>query len=253
MPVEIRERPILFSGEMVKAILDDRKSMTRRFLTGFKVARGVDFERDFPGVGSFAEANGVWRAYLKKFPGVSIGEVKCPYGVVGDRLWVRETWRVTGRYRGDVYEQCLEYRADHSHTSEFRDAEHWEQAKDWFMNRKNSGWGTPIHMPRWASRINLEITSIRVEQVQDIAPQDVFAEGVQVPCDKYGNLIQVSGKIIPANYVPDGFFAKDRKWSKEDNRLFVKSHFAALWDTINGQGSWASNPWCWVIGFKRVK
>lgn len=195
------------------------------------------------------------QAHCEDFGNVAACDfVHLPWSV-GQRLWVRETWKVTGRYRHDVYEQCLEYRADHSHTSTFASPEIFKLAQEWFENRKNSGWGTPIHMPRWASRILLEITSIGCERLQDITPEDVFAEGVQIPADKDGNIIvQVSGKIIPANYVPDGFFAGMKTLPIEGERYntWVKAHYAALWDSINGVGSWESNPHVWKICFKRV-
>lgn len=243
---------------MVSAILDDgRKSQTRRL---------VDF-----GKGPF-KLSAYWPVMELARDGMPIfwsnkpsqqirdsdyydNGKPCPYGKIGDRLWVRETWKVTGRYCAGQWEQCVEYRADHSHSSTFRDADHWNAAKSWAMRRKTGGWGTPIHMPRWASRILLEITSIGCERLQDITPQDVFAEGVQIPVTPEGNLIiDVSTKVKAADYVPDGFFAGLRTLPIEGKRYdtWVKAHYAALWDSINGVGSWAKNEFVWKICFKRV-
>lgn len=268
MDYEVKERPILFRSEMVNAILDDgRKSQTRRIVNkrGFLPNKGCDFDRDFPSVSELYQVGDAWRSRFKYF-NTSIGEWKCPYGKVGDRLWMRETWRVLGRNRGEGWEQCIEYRADHSSTHEFRDAAHWNLAKAWADRRieKNQrGWCTPIHMPRWASRILLEITSIGCERVQDITEADCFAEGIQIPVDQHRSpIVQISGKIFPAQYVPDGFFTKhdanNRRlggsgvWTNEEYTTWVKAHYAALWDSINGVGSWAENPWVWRIAFKRI-
>lgn len=179
----MKERPILFSGEMVRAILDGRKTQTRRVVK-------------FDWCGS---ANGL--LHQASFDPA----YKCPYGKVGDRLWVRETWAklLSGR---------IWYRADgHS------------------IN--DGGWRPSIHMPRWASRITLEITGVWVERLQAIGQNDAFREGVRRAAD---------GRWF--NYAPDG-----------PTHNSARGSFISLWESINGPGSWDANPWVWVIEFKRIQ
>jgi len=197
--MSMKERPILFSGPMVRAILNGSKTQTRRIV---KPQPEVMYEYK----------------YAKE----------CKFGKPGDRLWVRETftelrpWHehdITRTHRrgllvnaaGVQKVNCVEYKADAT------DSEDLERC------RKELGykWKPSIHMPRWASRITLEITSILIERLQDISEEDAQHEGVDtclgpVPCDTYTEA------------------------------------FEYLWGTINGAESWAANPWVWVIGFKRV-
>lgn len=184
----MKERPILFSGETVRAILEGRKTQTRR---ACKFRLGQDEVMTELRDGS-----------LKRTEECS------PYGKPGDRLWVRETWA-----KQEFHTQPLKirYRADHDD----------EAGLPW-------SWKPSIHMPRWASRINLEITGIRVERVQDISEEDAEAEGVH-GCD-WGHGMDYGGK--PCYCKP----------------------FEALWDSINAKRgySWDSNPWVWVVEFKQA-
>lgn len=192
------ERPILFSAPMVRAILDGRKTQTRRIVKPQPPSdcAPIRVEEFHPTVID---------RYGDEGPGAPIfgaydlgGEwgVRCPYGQPGDRLWVRETWRAWG---GTV--RHVDYRA----TTE--------------IPRPADGWKPSIHMRRADSRIMLEIVAVRVERLQDISEADAKAEGCQA--DPYDG---------PTYY----------------------DHFALLWRSINGQGSWTTNPWVWVIEFKRV-
>jgi hypothetical protein len=146
----------------------------------------------------------------------------CPYGQPGDRLWVRESWA-----RDDEDGQVM-YRADIG-----RDvcADAWEQGRIEGVPRYK--WKPSIHMPRWASRILLEVTSVRVERLQDISESDALAEGV-TPKWEPG----CSGRLMDAF---GGFSFRP-----------AASAYAELWEQINGPGSWDTNPWVWVIEFKRV-
>jgi len=194
----MKERPILFSGPMVQAILDGRKTMTRRVC------------KYQPSV-SVRKAGSMW--------GIKGGDalwhfghkiVSCPYGQPGDRLWVRETFGVC-TFCGKVGA----YRA--TPTGECGDA-------CWACNRTIEKWKPPIFMPRWASRITLEITAVRVERLKDITVEDAQAEGV----------------------TPLGVEGDGRRW---------RAAFRELWDSLNlkrGYG-WDANPWVWVLSFKRVK
>src|SRR5262245_50360133 len=144
----MKERPILFSGEMVKAILDGRKTQTRRLI--MHQGRPLD---DF----AFYEVDG------DEVRTESGKQLKCKYGQPGDRLWVRETWRVFGghQYEYQQHQPSVLYRADFD------------------LFDEEGAWRPSIFMPRWASRITLEITKVRVERLDGISEEDAMAEGVQ--------------------------------------------------------------------------
>jgi hypothetical protein len=152
----------------------------------------------------------------------------------GDRLWVRE--KVALNMPVDQFPNGVAYFAT--------DAGRCSQLIKWLPS---------IHMPRWASRLTLEITDVRVGRVQDITIDEIGSEGVQVPCTENGLLMRVSGKFLPHDYLPDKFFIENKVLNKEQIGMVVKAHFASLWDSINGSDSWKSNPWVWVIEFKRLE
>ena len=181
----MKERPIIFNTEMVRAILDGRKTQTRR------VMNPKPFHYD----GMWMWNKCAWGAVSN----VPTPEVMCPYGIAGDRLWVRETFCKTGKAK-PIFNIEYKASADHFHCK----------------------WISPIHMPKWASRITLEIKNIRVEKIQDISEQDAKAEGVK--------------PLLPVADVR------------------YKAAFQKLWDSINATRgfSWESNPWVWVIEFKKL-
>jgi len=149
----------------------------------------------------------------------SIQEQRCPYGQAGDRLWVRETWAKWGRD-----DQCGEGPSQ-THEPIYRaDSYPW----DW-----GDKWRPSIYMPRWASRITLEIIAVRVERLQDISSADAIAEGIE-PCASGGEW---------RNYLDS---APNR------DALTPRVSYRSLWESINGPGSWAANPWVWVVEFKRM-
>jgi hypothetical protein len=177
-----KERPILFRPDMVKAILENRKTQTRR--------------------------------NIKVSPDINIGFGLCPYGIPGDRLWIREPAKLQSvcheRWRALLYEAdeaLIEYP--------------WNSPSPFECLR----WTPSIHMPRWACRLVVEIVSIRVERLQDISDADAIAEGI------------TQGE--------DGFYSPGRcaypSWS-----------FRELYQSIHGPEVWDANPWLWVIQFKRV-
>lgn len=216
----MKERPILFNTEMVRAILEGRKTQTRRLIKpqpydGAIVRGPLEFEPAVERNGEIEAGDPIFGVYD------NFGDwgVKCPFGIPGDRLWVRETFSKI---------DCACSGADT-----------WMQSQCKYCNEKGSilvfkseikeedfdkfTWTPSIHMPRWASRINLEITNIRVERVQDISESDVSAEGHPV------------GNSNTRNY--------KRPWFQE------------LWDSIEGESefNWNANPWVWVIEFKKVE
>lgn len=195
---EPRERPIIFSSEMVRAILDGRKTQTRRVIRNPERLSGLMLE------GEAVD----W----------------CPYGRPGDLLYVREAWRPRWTpERGHI----LRYRADGSDSPE--DGALASRIAEIYSRRGSPDhkqpWRPSIHMPKWAARIWLEVTAVRVERVQEISVWDARDEGVQVETHPDGG--------IKSGYI-DGF----RK----------------LWDSINADRAygWEENPWCWVVSFKRV-
>lgn len=206
----MKERPILFSSQMVRAILDGRKSQTRR-VCKFQSSRitlvtqaGEEFLR-----------NGQWHFWETRGQLLPTCTCKCPYGVPGDRLWVRETF---GRFWGG-----WKYRATDDR-SELAD--------------KN--WHPSIHMPREASRITLEVADIRVERLQDISEEDAIAEGIE---------------LIEGDYNFDDFSGMWRDYTKSRpywNSTIDSFH--SLWDSISKPGySWDDNPWIWVVEFRRAE
>ena len=207
--VSARERPILFSGKMVRAILDGRKTQTRRVMrVGKDEPEWASVHVDGSGDGWIGWSPHAVSAAetLRFYPGAA--GFKCPYGRPGDRLWVRETFRVSGHDECRKIADCAG--SDHVH----------------YKADKNEPpavgiWRPSIFMPRWASRIDLEILSVRAERLQDISEEDARAEGMTL-----------AGTPPFTTY---------------------RGAFAYGWDTINGKRApWASNPWVWVVGFQRV-
>ena len=191
MKGEVKERGMIFNDEMVRAILGGNKTQTRRIV-----------EEKFYGRAVAAEL-------LAKH---------CPYGQPGDRIWVRETYRVHGKAT-DV--ATLVYRA--SVRNSWTEQTHRVPVE--VCNKPVSEKWTPsIHMPRWASRILLEITDVRVERLHDMSEADAKAEGAT----------PATYKITPPEAV-------------------YRVGFGDIWRSIYGQDNWLSNPWVWVIEFKRVQ
>ena len=206
---DIKERPILFSAPMVRAILEGRKTVTRRAVKA-QPANGWNFDLDYGRISSSHRHKGKFGAFIRRGVGTDFPEidiVPSPYGMPGDRLWVREPHADIG---------CrLTYRADTD------DGAHCQVKK----------WTPAIHMFRRHSRILLEITDVRVERLQDITPAQVTAEGVSTQ----GEALWGGEWWVDA---PDQAIEDARK------------DFADLWTSTGGD--WSSNPWVWVVEFKRV-
>ncbi|KWV78069.1 hypothetical protein PFLL34_04594 [Pseudomonas fluorescens] len=223
---EIKERPILFSAPMVRAILEGRKTVTRRAV---KIQ-----PRSKADIGSY----GLGQPFIRN-PDVTKPNPECPYGRPGDRLWVRETFAIeSNRWADDPYSPPHK---DGRPTQRYED-DKWDQphykATDaepelWYDDRDSPGcrWKPSIHMPRWASRILLEITDVRVERLQDITPEQVTAEGVSTRGEAmWGGQWWVDA---PQQAIED-----------------ARKDFADLWTSTGGD--WNANPWVWVVEFKRV-
>ncbi|HBR6834672.1 TPA: morphogenetic protein [Klebsiella aerogenes] len=190
------ESGMIFNSEMVRAILDGRKTQTRRPVK--LPVHDKNLGCELAGnelAGELSAGN-----YLNS-----------AFGKQGDRIWVRETW---ARYNIDQDSHDMAYRAT--------------PPADW---PEGGRWRPSIHMPRWASRILLEITDVRVERLNDISQEDAQAEGMALTGWR------------PTYSDPD---SGGEVWTPYDN-------FARLWESIYGEGSWKANPWVWVIEFKRVE
>ncbi|HCU0656778.1 TPA: hypothetical protein OUF52_003826 [Klebsiella quasipneumoniae] len=214
----MKERGMIFNGEMVRAILDGRKTQTRRPIK-WKQTRFTEIgEREdgskWPWSEDAEHACDFWHP--------------CPLGAVGDRIWVRETW---ARYNIDQNSHDIAYRAT--------TPENWPE---------EGRWRPSIHMPRWASRILLEITNVRVERLNAISEEDAQREGVHTEV--------WDQTVVARNYAArDEFFqfwSEDMPHYVEMNQLY-RSSFRSLWESIYGTENWLANPWVWVIEYKRVE
>ena len=219
-----KERPIIMGAESVRAILEERKTQTRRVIKPQPKLIGapnVPFKTD--------DAN-------------HKGIINCPYGKVGDRLWVRETWAEAHYWNNDVDAETPIYRAS-----------------DYKTPIKPVVWKSPMFMPRWASRITLEIADIRVERLQDITEDDALVEGI------------MSNEEYEARASEDNLFPCPRCEGYQVHEAFgydygitevdctycntQKKRYRIVWDSLNAKRGypWKSNPWVWVVTFKTVK
>jgi hypothetical protein len=235
MTNSIKKRPILFSTPMVRAILDGRKTVTR----------------------GIAKLNQSCRVFAKgrnwhcEDPEAVLA---CPYGRPGDLLWVRETWRI-GAWDENCGSFCIDYCdgpskvwrtvvSDDDGGDKFNDL--WIACSDelaakgvepdeagqyhWPPGESPLRWRPSIHMPRWASRITLHITGVRIERLQDISGPDCVAEG-----------------IVRRSRLSDGvLLGRGDLWKEQ------KREFRALWESINSAGSWDANPYVWVVEFEKI-
>lgn len=204
------EHPILMSAPMVRAILEGRKTQTRRVvqLPRWAAQDELTFANfDVVDYGKFGEALETWDW------GPCPRSINCPYGKPGDRLWVREAWRGAWHV-GESTNFHLMYPADGSEAMKYVDEEYVLPK----AAAKPENIMTPLFMPRWASRLTLEITAVRVQRLQEISEQDVVAEGC-------------------TNNPADG----------------VLSDYHTLWESINGKKHpWDSNPWIWAVTFVKL-
>lgn len=231
----MKERGIIFSAPMVRALLEGRKTQTRRVVKPQPSRVGL--------LG----------------PIVAERSIDCPYGQPGDRLWVRETWAYNGQasknygpkatrreafvtYAADNQKRTIyfhegqEILAPRQATPKQRDDEDdfdFEGRKGDYYRKYFHRWRPSIHMPRWASRLTLEITDVRVERLNDISAPKAVAEGIEPTVegetDSWTNYITGCGEESPLD------------------------SFCSLWESIHGDGSWRANPWVWALTFKRFE
>jgi hypothetical protein len=219
--VEVKESPIIFSGPMVRAILDGRKTQTRRVIVFRDGGKPFHFDNNEPlHSWNFDAATGKFYLGASTF--------NCPYGRRGDRLWVRETWATgfNAKFHDEHGLSAPDYLVDPTTRESLivyaADRQFPMLINEEFMaEHDHVAWRPSIHMRRTASRITLEITNVRVERLQDVSQTDCIAEGIPP---------------LPR-----------RDW-------IVITDFHKQWDSINAKReySWESNPWVWVIEFRRL-
>lgn len=233
----MKERPILFSGQMVRAILSGQKTQTRRVVKMQPTSRAD--------IGSY----GSGMPFIRN-QNLAAKNLDCPYGQPGDRLWVRETWQgpimdgdeFENEYRDnpDKFqrpEYCF-YAADDGSPPEFVDAD----------DNLRCCWRPSIHMPRWACRLVLEIVSVRVERLHDISEADAMAEGAR----RFDDIPVKTPSFRPNRWSMESPENTDQclstaRWAFAN--YFCKVNSKSLYD----HGPWDANPWVWVIEFRRVQ
>ena len=225
----MKQTGIIMSGDHPKLILDGTKTMTRRVIKLPNAPNhlgdweatylgGDDSTRDSRGV-LVPRIDGIWHTRTGKF-------IKCPYGQVGDRLWVRETWCVSSEW-DKLPPAKLPFKA--RKTTIYK-ADGFERTGRWRSSR---------FIPRWASRINLEITGLRVERVQEITEEDARAEGIKITQGTW----QATERDLDTGRL--GLVGEPQPYT-------ARYHFEALWDSLNAKRGygWEANLWVWVIEFK---
>jgi hypothetical protein len=233
-----KERGILFSAPMVRALLSGAKTQTRRRLNpqpAFSTGRCW-----YPRRPTTNPQRGLHYANEEHFRRGAPVDFS-PYGQPGDRLWVRETWAA-------VYDcpdlPCCESGESVHRRPVYRATEPdgiADYACSFDCDHDEAGcayWRPSLFMPRWASRLLLEVTDVRVERLQDITPADAVAEGVWSPDDRslWNEAARLSGEFDPNG----------------DPMFGAVDLFHALWESIHGAGSWDASPWVWVVGFRRL-
>lgn len=206
------DRPIIFSAPMVRALLDGRKSQTRRILKPRPLPVGGPFYRPFP-VASPRE----WHSVSKD--GYTVNIQKVPYAV-GDRLWVREAHAFMPKTAYALPKAINP--ADPDMAAYYREG---------FDRSGKIIWRPSIHMPRWASRITLDVTEVRVQRLQEISEDDAKAEGAEQEAAYTGRHDEAGNPEECGSY---------------------RLGFSMLWNSLHGPGAWEANPWVAAISFKRI-
>lgn len=232
----MKERGMIFNGEMVRAILDGRKTQTRRIMKNQPAG-------DYPDTPALIRSVGGGFQWYGHYGESSI--FNCPFGAVGDRIWVRETWGVVSHELDEdgriqpwspdrpataIHEMPFGNGYYSGHAIYAADGEFTWGDDDGYEDGR-SCWKPSIHMPRAACRTLLEVTGVRVERLNSISQEDAQAEGMELTGWR------------PTYSDPD---SGGEVWTPYDN-------FAQLWESIYGEGSWHANPWVWVIEFKRIE
>ena len=223
-----KERPILFRAPMVRAILAGTKTQTRRVVKWQRLSdsdggkRRIFSDRDV----DVADMNRLLSA-RQRHP---CARGFCPYGQPGDRLWVRESFMPMpiGDGRWDIAYAAGGLEAKFTAPAGYNP-----------MLYNYERWAPSIHMPRWASRITLEVTGVRVERLNEISEADCIAEGIDG--------FEFCGERFWRDYL-----LTDEEAQCSPALTDPRASYRTLWESINGPGSWAANPWVWAISFRRI-
>ncbi len=220
----MREHPILFNGAMVRALLDGTKTQTRRIVKPKFAPNAVPAEMCAETAEGWQTTghSGVWWCDAG---GCADDAIRCRYGIPGDRLWVRETWRSipTLCLNDGKSSTRIEYAAGRKVLPLGGEPAVWDVPE-----RDSQNWKPSIHMPRAASRITLEVTGVRVERLQDYSELDAVCEGLMRFGAGWRGAEHLKWKISPV------------------------AAYRELWQSINCPGSWDANPWVWVVEFRRI-
>jgi hypothetical protein len=271
---QVRERPILFQGAMVRALLAGTKTQTRRAIKlPHMNPLGTWEPTTFGGPDGGRTSKGKTIPLHAAIWHTRTGDCLGSPWLIGDRLWVREAWGyfdpdgsgqdldgggLLGQYRDEMMQEGHPLR------------EYWRRRiayKATFAEQKYgmgpvapAKWRSSIHMPRWANRILLEVTDVRVERLQVISESDVLAEGCKADepeiwwqgyqdCgEKLGLMHQQAKGATPPDWMVEPHKMNPTPWLERDAR----QHFRTLWHQINGADSWDMNPWVWAVSFNRV-
>ena len=211
-------KPILFSTKMVQAILEGRKTQTRRL-------HGLDEIKKNPNDWTFYYFSKDDKRTFAHFRKQEDNKIKSIFGTspyqIGDILWVRETWQTTWNENKKSWDTI--YKADGGY---------------WIDDDGIMKWKPSIYMPKKRARIFLEVTNVRVERLKDISEEDAISEGIDKKGDLYFNYVESEGYF--KNSFQKEYFYKE----------IPKVSFMSLWSKINGIDSWIANPWVWVYEFK---
>jgi hypothetical protein len=214
-----KERGVLFNDQMVKALLAGRKWQTRRMV-----------KLDADGCYDTVTAEAIAR--VPHTAETILRDIHCPYPV-GTRMWVKETLFTNGEpLRSESLAWC-----------------HAATVRDPVLTARMMKKVASIHCPRGCSRITLEVTAVRVQRLQDISEEDAIAEGIVLPVSQYGNPLIDMGEHTPLQFVDDTITGEARLRAAWTHRM----HFASLWESINGKGSWEANQWVWAYSLGQVK
>jgi len=236
----MKERPILFSTPMVKAEIEDQKTMTRRT----KGLEAIESEYQYKGLLNETPNKHIFARFFRGI-WVETYHASCPYGQPGDVLWVREKFR---------FEEAFDYDGEHYPAQCWYYASTPEKIEciDGVINDRDLyKWKPSIHMPKEAARIWLQITSIKAERLHDISDEDIKAEGVRIPVNGLGTgrvLLAIGEKNTAIDFLPKGCLAPDAP--KLTQSQLLHAFWAELWCKINGRESYDKNPWVWAIRFK---
>lgn len=235
-----KERPILMNAPMVRATLAGTKTQTRRICKSQPYSNGFAWDgNDFQCHNDYLPPSAMLMDCRRgRFDYTTSDHEgwasECPYGQPGDRLWVREAWMPDpprdGSWPHVAFDGCKPHDMELI-PEQYRTPKHCLYRAD--GHEKLTGWTPSIHMRRWASRITLEITGVRVERLQDISEADCIAEGIEPRADGWA-----------------WYTGTDRDWTYTTQ---PRTSYRSLWESINGHESWYDNPWVWVVEFKRLE